>query len=55
MEGRNVLFRVGFESRLVFESVDKLGTMIFAPPVVSMKAKAEAGVPGHAPWLHILV
>ena len=48
MEGSDVLFRVGFDSRMVWEGDDNFGTMAFAPYVVAMTTEAEAGVTGHA-------
>ena len=54
MEGSDVVFRVGFDSRIFLERADKFGTMAFAPHVVAMTTKSEAGVPGHAHWFYIL-
>ena len=54
MEGSNVIFRVGFDSRMILERAEMFVMIAFAPPVIDMTAKAEAGVPGHAHWFHIL-
>ena len=48
MEGSDVVFRVGFDSRIFLERAEMFGTTAFTSPVIAMTTNAKDVVLGHA-------